>query len=341
MSLNEFEQLLKKYDEGSCTPEEAAWVEEWIKTNNLRSQSEWKQLSTGEKQAYLNHLYVDIKRAATPVNDTAPLVEYDAPTRTTSIQWLWPTAVAACVAVFVLFYVSKRSVDEVQEPVPVTWSTLSLESGQRKKVTLADGTIVWLQGGSVFSYPETFDSTVRVVELLGEGFLEVASDEQKPFILKTQGLELEVLGTSFNVKSFPELSEQVISLVEGKLAVRAVDSLGNVENQVLLHPEESAIFSLAARQLIKSDMPVLVNADAFKAGSLQFDDTPLDDVLFRISKAFGVTIHYDNEKAKASRQKINASFSLAEPVKEVLQSVARSTGSRLIWNNDRDVEFRI
>lgn len=335
MSLNEFEQLLKRYYEGQCSPKEKTWVDKWLENTNLQTKSPWERLSQEEKQVYIDNLYSDIKTSIQTESEAEVSVDHISRRR-----WIWPAAVAASIACAIGLYFSFQQKDiSVEQQRVQEWTSLDLESGKRKKIALSDGTVIWLQGGSSLDYPQLFDSTVRVVRLDGEAFFEVASDTAKPFIVKSGDLETQVLGTSFNIKAFSELGEKVVSLVEGKLAVRSLGIAGEIAQEVLLSASEAAVFSAQDRTLAKSDMPVFNSSDDFKLGSLSFDDTPLDQALFRISKAYGIEIRFD--RAKAAKHKINAAFSISDPVKEVVQSMAKSTGSSLVWKEEHRADFNL
>ena len=94
-------------------------------------------------------------------------------------------------------------------------NTLYVPAGQRAQLTLHDGTQVWLNAQSTLTYPARFSRKRREVSVVGEAYFEVAENRKKPFIVTTQQLTMEVLGTEFNVYSYPESGYTRTSLVEG------------------------------------------------------------------------------------------------------------------------------
>ena len=96
---------------------------------------------------------------------------------------------------------------------------LEVPVGGEYRLTLSDGTRVWLNAASSLTYPEIFQDRERVVELTGEAFFEVKPDTALPFIVKTQGMRVKVLGTTFNVKAYPDELKLYTTLVEGKVEV--------------------------------------------------------------------------------------------------------------------------
>ena len=96
---------------------------------------------------------------------------------------------------------------------------LHVPAGQRIKLTLQDGTTVWLNSHTTLTYPAIFDKKERRVAIDGEAFFIVAQDKHKPFIVSSQGIETKVLGTQFNICSYRKNNDVRTSLIEGSLQI--------------------------------------------------------------------------------------------------------------------------
>ncbi|NCC62859.1 MAG: hypothetical protein EOM12_18510, partial [Verrucomicrobiae bacterium] len=118
-------------------------------------------------------------------------------------------------------------------------NTLYVPAGQRAQLTLHDGTQVWLNAQSTLTYPARFNRKRREVSVIGEAYFEVAENRKKPFIVTTQQLTMEVLGTEFNVYSYPESGYTRTSLVEGALMV---SETGKNDKPVLLSPNQQVTY---------------------------------------------------------------------------------------------------
>ena len=116
-----------------------------------------------------------------------------------------------------------------------TFADISVEAplGSRTKLYLPDGTLVWLNAGSRMTYSQGFGVDNRKVELEGEGYFEVQRNEKLPFFVKTKDLQLQVLGTKFNFRDYPEDHEVVVSLLEGKVEL---NNLLKKRKKLSLHP---------------------------------------------------------------------------------------------------------
>lgn len=119
-----------------------------------------------------------------------------------------------------------------------TMNTLHVPAGQRAQITLQDGTEVWLNAQSTLKYPSHFSKKHREVEIIGEAFFDVAKDKKRPFIVSTQHIDMEVLGTQFNVYSYPGAGYIQTELIEGSLMVYRTD---NKNSGIILKPDEQVV----------------------------------------------------------------------------------------------------
>ncbi len=122
--------------------------------------------------------------------------------------------------------------------VDSTLNTLYVPAGQRAQITLNDGTEVWLNAQSTLRYPSHFSKKSRTVEITGEAFFDVAQEKKRPFIVSTQHIDMEVLGTQFNVYSYPDADYIQTDLVEGSVRVYQAD---DEKSSIILKPDEQVV----------------------------------------------------------------------------------------------------
>lgn len=106
-----------------------------------------------------------------------------------------------------------------QKTEDIIYNTISIPAGERFNLTLSDGTQIWLNGESSLRYPVNFTTEKRIVTLTGQAYFEVSKDEEHPFIVITQNMNIEVIGTSFDVNSYPDSELNTMTLVTGKVKV--------------------------------------------------------------------------------------------------------------------------
>lgn len=117
--------------------------------------------------------------------------------------------------------------------------TISTKAGERKKITLPDGTHIWLNVATILSYPADFATdSIRSVTLSGEAYFEVKHDKKHPFIIHTKNMDIRDIGTTFNVKSYPGEAIAEASLISGMIEVTVHD---NIERHIRLKPKEKIV----------------------------------------------------------------------------------------------------
>jgi len=159
-----------------------------------------------------------------------------------------------------------------------TLLTISTHPGQVQKLILPDGTKVWINSNSQLCFPTHFDSKIRQVSLTGEAYFEVAHVPAQPFRVKGSHYNTEVLGTHFNVQSYPAGLEK-ITLLEGRVKV------SNHKGSVYLSPGQQALGT--------ADQPTKINVDtldvlAWKKGYLTFDNVNLEQLTAQIKEWYNV-----------------------------------------------------
>lgn len=176
--------------------------------------------------------------------------------------------------------------------------TVETSRGGRFQVVLPDGSLVWLNSSSKLVYPERFASNERIVELTGEAYFDVHHfDEYYPFLVKTAGQTIEVLGTRFNVKAYEDGSNISTTLLEGSVQVSLSKQS---EVQQLLFPNQQSIWDGRS-----SDLRV-VEVDAAQSitwiqGLFTFDNLRLEDILKEVSRWYDLEVVFEKESLKNER----------------------------------------
>ena len=169
--------------------------------------------------------------------------------------WLLSTAVLALLFIsyysYSLFFPSANTLAKAKADK----SEVSTKYGSRTKLLLPDGTQVWLNSGSKLSYDKAYGSGIREVALSGEAYFDVVKNPSQPFVIHTASIDIKVLGTAFNVKSFPGERNTETSLIRGSIEV----TLHN-------HP---------AQKIILSPNEKLITANELPPAPVQHEESPL------------------------------------------------------------------
>lgn len=157
---------------------------------------------------------------------------------------------------------------------------LTTPRGGEFRITLEDGTEVWLNAASRLCYPETFDGQQRRVQLEGEAYFKVAKDEAKPFIVASGSQEVRVYGTEFNICAYSDEKDIRTTLVEGSISLRPIN--GN-HSELMLTPGTQAIFDKAEEtaRVISVDTEVITS---WRTGVFVFEDQTMEQIIHALSR---------------------------------------------------------
>ncbi len=173
-----------------------------------------------------------------------------------------------------------------QQPVQITMQEIFVPKGQVNQVFLADGTRIWINSETRLTIPSVFSSKERVVQLSGEAFFSVAKDANRPFRVEVKGQQIEVLGTTFNVRAYDNSGEIETTLETGQIKLQA----GN--QTALLKPGEQSIFDKNSNKLTIGKVDP-VSFSSWKNGRYEFHNKDLTEVFKIVERWYDVEISMD------------------------------------------------
>ena len=216
------------------------------------------------------------------------------------------------------FWLSNRptaAIDKKTEQDPIV-----ANNGSRSRSLLPDGTTVWLNAGSKLHYENDFNGATREVRLEGEAFFDVVKQPERPFIVHTSGIDIRVLGTAFNVKSYPEDKTVETTLYRGLVQVSRQEDI--TKKPIQLKPNEKLILpKQAAKEEVKlseekiplaKQLPasfIITHIDSTKKESerfetawlysrLEFRGDSFEELAHKLERWYNVTVVFTDEKVR-------------------------------------------
>lgn len=196
----------------------------------------------------------------------------------------------------------------------ILYNSISTPRGGQYAVTLADGTKIWLNAASSLKYPTSFSGTTRQVELMGEAYFEVAGDKSKPFTVRLNGMEVQVLGTSFNIKAYQDDASIRTTLVDGAVRLSA-----HAGEQALLKPGQQGLWSQQQPHFLVRQVNTN-NEIAWRNGYFAFDNANIRDIMKDISRWYNVDIEFQNSSIEKNFGGTVSRYQNAQDVLEILES---------------------
>jgi len=215
------------------------------------------------------------------------------------------------------------------ENVEPQMNQLDVPRGGEFKIELEDGTIIWLNSQTQLIYPEQFTGKERRVKVEGEAFFKVAKDEQHPFFVETDGQEVRVFGTEFNVRSYPEDTNVQTTLVEGRISL---SRLHNPDNSLILTPGHQVLFDKATEkaQVYSAATDIITS---WRSGMFVFENQSLGQIMCDLSRWYD--FNYEFEEERLSNTLFMGSMSRYDSFDKVLSVIEKSGGIKFHYVDNK------
>ena len=305
-------ELLEKYLEGRCTPEEIQMVHAWYesldgKNDLVPSGDEQSMIKSRLFKRIKNHIEAKKNISSNPINFGSK-----------SYRHMFRILTAAA-AVFLLvsgffFIYSRESKPKNIDPEIIIVSNLT--SLIQKRILL-DNTIVWLYPNSTIKYPKKFTGPLRVIKMDGEVFYDVKPDRKHPFVIYGGGVITRVLGTSFFMKAIKDRPTEVCVLT-GQVSVSIPDL---EKTEVLLLPKQQAILSKTESHLVIRNEKQVSVPGIWEKKSITFENTSMPDILKALNTEFKINVRTSDTTILAHT--LNADFT-DQSLPEILEMLGKS-----------------
>jgi ferric-dicitrate binding protein FerR (iron transport regulator) len=168
----------------------------------------------------------------------------------------------------------------------IIYNAVTTPKGGQYKLTLSDGTKVWLNAASSIQYPVSFSSNERTVSIKGEAYFEVEKNKEKPFKVKVNDMMVEVLGTQFNINAYSDEPAIRTTLAEGSIKV----SILNGESSTLKPGQQAQLTSEGVLKTVDANIEEIL---AWKDGKFSFDGTQIEHIMRQITRWYDAEVIYE------------------------------------------------
>lgn len=321
-SVNDkYEALIMSYLDGHCTAEEAHELLLWV-AESEENRLYFKALKEQHEVWNLTDFAMpeldeaDVEVALDVVNAKIEAIE-ETETNVVQMPWLrrnyrYISGVAAAflIALFVGFLVRNSFNPTV---------TYAFNGQNESSYVLPDGTSVSFNGESTISYPEHFAKAERSVDFEGVAYFDVTKDENKPFVIHCDNLDVEVLGTTFLLNAEKNAGRYFVDLYTGRVRMTSFDEKGRELSHIEVVPGERGVWNAAEGELKTLSYPEVKEEELANNHVLVFDNESLSKIVEALEYLYKVEIELDEACAA---KKLTARFSDEESIDEVLETIA-------------------
>ena len=303
-------EILQRYVEGNVSPEEIIAVVDWLDADESHV-----------REFMALHKLNDISL----LNQPDSKVDVQKKKKTSTFRQIG-YELAKIAAILILFWGGTKLYEttSVKENV-IAYQTLYVPAGQRAELILPDSTHVWLNARSKLVYPISFGKDIRQVELNGEAYFDVIHNEKQPFVVKTPQMDIQVLGTEFNVTAYSSSSDFEVALLRGCIELSSPRLSSNYRMKEKEH------IRLQNNKLISKDIS---DYDYFrwKEGLICFNNESVATIIEKLKLYYDIDIEVYNQKFINSRY--TGKFRTKDGIEQVLRVLQIEHKFTYTKNND-------
>ncbi len=323
--ITDINEIIIRYLDGSASLEDKKELLQWLKESdhNWNDFNETRDIWLSCDAALSDETDVDI--ALSRLRNR--ILNHDAsirPPRRTFLSWYHAAAIIL-VLLGMGYWLSLQNLRLDTKEVYVQ-NQLITAKGSKGKFILPDGTTVWLNTDSKLIYPEKFDANKRAVRLEGEGYFEVTENKKKPFIVQSGDLDIEVLGTKFDISNYSFQDKMDVVLLSGSVKV----SGERLNDNVLLKPNQILKYYKHGEATIEETKAHL-HADWIKE-RLVFDNTSLSDIIISLEGWYNISIECPRSLADKTRMTFTVR---GENVEEIFKAMSLITAIQYSITEDK------
>lgn len=276
------DDILIRYIEKRCSAEEAEEVRKELEDVNVRQRLfELEQIWSLKDELRFS----DKKRLDCAYRQLSKDIGFKKHLKENNGKWkITPKEYLKYAAIWVAVFLFATNLVYITREEPAAYNTVVVPKGQRVSLLLSDGTSVWLNAESRFTYPAKFSEKYRTVKLEGEGYFEVAHNEESPFMVVLPMLNVKVLGTKFNARAYLD-EPSWITLKEGSVEVSTLDN----KSKEKMVPNDQVYFT-TSDGLILIRGAATAGIDAWTTGDLKFENKTLKDMARDLERRYDVKI---------------------------------------------------
>ena len=296
MTKEQLAELMNKYREGTCTPEEAAILDQWY-TSYQNKPDVLNTLPATEREHLQQRMYNQISARITVGNEVQLR-------RRVIPLWLKMGVAAALTGFVMLFVWNRHPANNTTAVVAQSWANVNNIGNSIIKQDLPDGSSVWLKPGSRLSYPKAFAKTLRSVKMQGEAFFEITKNPQRPFIIESKHIVTKVWGTSFRVVDNNNAQKATVTVLTGKVSVSKTGSEAHkagarlLAGEVMLKPHQQVIYSQHDGSLTANPHADMGTMNLWKHIDLSFKNEKLTGIAAVLNQKFDVNIKVEDARLK-------------------------------------------
>lgn len=307
------DELILKYLQGNCSEAEKESLFDWVEQHdeNRKHFRAMRQLWDLNNLVDASQPQEQVEEAYAKVRTRISGAEVNRPNPFIRVLLRYAAVAVVCFGLSWYFWQSRP------KSPSVVWQDIEVPVGQRVKLTLADGSLVWLNSKSKFSFPAGFNGDNRMVKLNGEAYFEVAHNPKQPFNVETAHATVTVKGTKFNLYAYENEENVETTLLEGKITFSENEDEKRSRD---LEPHQQLVYNSLTGDVKVSDSVNDQDVISWVSGVYFFNDVTIRDIIARLTHYYDVDVEVKD--SSILDYTCIGKFRLDESLEDVLQVIS-------------------
>jgi transmembrane sensor len=332
--------MIAKHLAGECSEEERLYLESWLKEpGNYDLFKEIKESWKAQTSFWDTKEKYDVEKGLQRLNskireeNKAGNADDHPRNETAVLAFPWRSIAASIALALTLIFTGNKylNFNENNEKSQQFYSVRKSGDNEKIRITLPDGSQVWLNESSTIRYPEHFEKDKREVLLSGEAFFDVVPDKKRPFVVKTSKVTTRVLGTSFNVNAYQKEPQTKVTVETGRVAVSLAGDQKEQREVAQLTPQQELVVNNQNKETHINTISWAEIA-SWRQDRFIFRSNSYEEVCKVLEEKYAVRIEIKNEQLKQC--KVMASFDKHAGLSEILQLL--SVSNSFTFNQKKD-----
>ncbi|MEM9833830.1 MAG: FecR domain-containing protein [Bacteroidota bacterium] len=281
-------ELIEKYHLGLCSPEEKKAVEAWL--NSAEHQVDLTPEKDDEQVR--QQIWQALRPTITQTREVRNIPLYKR-----LMRYAAAAIILCTLGISAYYFLGNSTLERSHEIISFDdYKPISTQRGEKRTVTLSDGSTIRMNYETEIRAPQQFEGSERIVYLTGHAHFNIAHNPEKPFIIYTEDTKTQVLGTSFDVRTFPNSEKTEVVVSSGKVEFSSKE---DTQNKVLLTVNDRALL-LPGEKISVSEV-FAADYTAWKDNRLVFEDASLEEIVLVLERWYDIDITVRNTKLLGNR----------------------------------------
>lgn len=312
--MEKIDNIILRYLHKTSSPKEQDLLLKWLEENEINRQyfrslkdaHDLGKLDINIRNSQVDQQWAKFEEQIVRKNNKTGISRYFIP-----VMRYAAVFILGLICFQAVLYLTKQDENKISKP-----TIIETGIGERSKISLPDGSNIWINTCSSIAYDSNYGNTDRQVYLKGEGYFEVYTDTLKPFLVHADRFTYKVTGTSFNVYSFDDENETSIALLEGGVTIE----YENLSEKLL--PGQGFIFNKESGKYTRTTVDVK-RLSSWREGELVFDNITFEELAKRLERNFNIQFVFENNNVR--KYSFGGSFRNYESVETIMKVISTST----------------